>query len=65
MPNKDFKYNQKSGEIRNLFTCKAYNCSDDVDMQILCDDINLMFHSLEFENKRINGKINSIKDILG
>lgn len=64
MVDKDFEY-KGNGVIKNRYNYKEYNCTDDVDMQILCDDINLMFHSLEFENKRINGKINSIKDILG
>lgn len=64
MPNKDFKYNQKSGEIRNLFTCKTYNCSDDVDMQILCDDINLIIQNLYFEKEKANSKIDAIKGIL-
>ena len=64
MPSKDFKYNQKSGEIRNLFTCKAYNCSDDVDMQILCDDINLIIQNLYFEKEKANSKIDAIKGIL-
>ncbi len=65
MPNKDFKYNQKSGEIRNLFNCKAYNCSDDVDMEILCDDINLIIQKFYFEKKKANLKIDTIKDIVG
>lgn len=64
MVDKDFVYNG-NGIIKNRYNYKEYNCSDDVDMQILCDDINLMYHSLEFENKKLFGKINSIKDILG
>ena len=63
MVNKDFEY-IGNGVIKNRYNYKEYNCKNDVDMQILCDDINLMYHSLEFENKRLNGKINTIKDIL-
>ena len=63
MVDKDFEY-KGNGIIKNRYNYKEYNCSNDVDMQILCDDINLMYHSLEFENKKLFGKINSIKEIL-
>lgn len=64
MPTKDIVYNKKTGEIRNLFNCKTYNCSDDVDMQILCDDINLIIQNLYFKKRKANSKIDAIKDIL-
>lgn len=65
MPNKDIVYNNKTGQIRNLFfNCKAYNCSDDIDMQVLCDDINLIIQNLHYEKKKANSKIDAIKDIV-
>lgn len=65
MPNKEFVYNKKDGEIKNLFSYKTYNCSDEIDMQILCDDINLIIQNLYFEKRKANLKIDAIKGILG
>ena len=64
MPSKDFVYNKRDGEIRNLFNYKAYNCSDDIDMQILCDDITLIIQNLHYEKRKANSKIDAIKDIV-
>lgn len=64
MGNKNFAYNKKDGEIRNLLNYKSYNCSDDIDMQILCDDINLILQNMDYERKKAISKIDAIKDIV-
>ena len=64
MPTKNFEYDKESGVIRDLFNYKAYNCSDDIDMQILCDDINLIIQGMYFEKNKANSKIDAIKDIV-
>ena len=63
MVDKDFKY-KGDGVIKNRYNHKEYNCSDDVDMQILCDDINLIIQKLYFEKEKANSKIDAIKGIL-
>ena len=63
MVDKDFKY-KGDGVIKNRYNHKEYNCSDDVDMQILCDDINLIIQNLYFEKEKANSKIDAIKGIL-
>ena len=63
MVDKDFEY-KGDGVIKNRYNYKEYNCSDDVDMQILCDDINLIIQNLYFEKEKANSKIDAIKGIL-
>lgn len=47
-----------NGKIKDNW--KEYNCSDETDMKILCDDINNSRINLDYEIKRMRNKLDSI-----
>lgn len=52
----------RSGKIMDNW--KEYNCSDETDMKILCDDINNGRTYMDYEIKRMENKLNSIRSIV-
>lgn len=51
-----------NGKIRSGFD--NFNCSDDTDMEILCNEVNRLILELKIENKKRNNQINLIKQVL-
>ena len=51
-----------NGKIRSGFD--IFNCSDDADMEILCNIVNKLILELKIENEKRNNQINLIKQVL-
>lgn len=65
MVTKFLEYDKDKGEIRDSSSFKSYNCGDEVDMQILCDDMNRWIFEIDSDKKVLNSKIDVVRDILG
>ena len=50
------------GKIRSGFD--TFKCSDDADMEILCNKVNEMILELRIENDKKDGQIKLIKQVL-
>ncbi len=51
-----------NGKIRSGFD--TFNCSDNGDMEILCDRVNELILGLKIENAARNNQIKLIKEVL-
>jgi len=65
MVTKFLEYDKDKGEIKAIPSYTSYNCGDEVDMQILCDDVNRWLFEIDSDKKVLNSKIDVVRDILG
>lgn len=56
------KLEYKNGEIKSTF--KTFNCEDETDMEILCNDINLVLVENEIKIQKMETQLTLIKQAL-
>ena len=58
-----FKFD--GGKIRYVLGFQnEYNCNDDADMEILCNNLNIMIGKLNCENKILRARLDTVRDIV-